>query len=242
MIFTNHGCLSCRREIADGSEYSLCENCLESIDLISGNICNICGEEILENNNFCDNCKLVKFNFDQSRSFAYYSDVSANIVKRFKYGSKKYYAEFIARLMAQNKDYFAPVDYLTFVPIGNKRRRERGFNQAEEIAVSLGNILNIPVVDILQKHGNERHQAGLSQKERRENLSGSISLRDNHDFVFKNKTIMIIDDVFTTGATLSECAKVIKSARSNKPNKVLCYTFAKTIFNSTNNSEKQQNN
>ena len=100
----------------------------------------------------------------------------------------------------------------------------------------------MPVVDILIKSGSERHQAGLTQKERQENLSGSIDLRKDINVDLKNKTIMIIDDVFTTGSTLSECASVIKSRMSSKPSKVLCYTFAKTIFNSTNNSQNQQNN
>ena len=103
LILINHGCLSCRREIVDGSDFSLCENCLENLDVISGNVCKVCGEKVLENNNFCDSCKMVKFNFDQSRSFAYYSDISANIIKRFKYGLKKYYAEYIAKLMSKNK-------------------------------------------------------------------------------------------------------------------------------------------
>ncbi len=242
LILTNHACLSCRREIADGSEFSMCENCLKSLDEISGNICKLCGERILEDNNYCDSCKNIKFNFDQSRSFVYYSDTAANIIKRFKYSSKKYYAKHIAMLMSKNKPYFEGVDLLTFVPIGSKRKKEMGFNQAEELAICLGEFLDIPVVDVLKKEGSERHQAGLSQTERQENLSGSIVFKDDIGKVLNNKTVMIIDDVFTTGSTLSECARVIKSARANKPRKVLCYTFAKTIFNSTNNSEIQQNN
>ena len=241
-IFTNHGCLSCRREIPDGSDFSLCEDCMNCLDEISGNMCKICGEEILENNILCDKCKNIKFNFDSSKSFAYYGDVASNIVKRFKYNSKKYYAEYIAKLMAKNKEYFDGVDYLTFVPIDDKRRKDRGFNQAEEIAICLGRFLDIPVMDILKKSGGKRHQAGLTQKERQENLAGTISLLENISENLRNKVVMIIDDVFTTGSTLSECARVIKSARSNKPGKVLCYTFAKTIFNSTNNSQNQQNN
>ena len=242
LIFVNHGCLACRREIADGSEFSLCENCMKNLDEISGNICSICGEKVLQDNKLCDNCKTLKYNFDQSRSFAYYSDIESKITKRFKYSSKKYYAEYIARLMAKNEEYFEGVEYLTFVPIGVKRRSERGFNQAEEIALCLGKIFNIPVVDIFKKIGSERHQAGLSQKERQDNLSGTIVLRDGLELEVKGKVIMIIDDVFTTGSTLSECAKVIKAGKANKPKKILCYTFAKTIFYSTNNSEKQQNN
>ena len=143
--------------------------------------------------------------------------------------------------MVTRKDCFENIDYITFVPIGSKRRKERGFNQAEELAFEIGKLTNIPVVDALDKIGNERHQAGLSQKERQENLSGSFKLRELANTI-KGKYILLIDDVFTTGATLSECAKVLKSDKKNKPNKVFCYTFAKTRLNSTNNGQFQQNN
>lgn len=241
LFFTNHACLSCRREIPDGTSFSLCKDCLENLEKIEGNVCKICGEKILEGNNYCDICKNMKFEFDQSRSYAIYSDVASNIVKRLKYGSKKYYADHIAEMMHENLDYFRGVDCLTFVPIGNKRRKERGFNQAEEIARSLSKLTNIPVVDILEKTGSERHQAGLTQKERRANLAGTLVLKDVTNNI-KGKVIMIIDDVFTTGSTLSECAKVIKKNRSNKPSKIWCYTFAKTAYYSTNNGQNQQNN
>ena len=170
-----------------------------------------------------------------------YSDVAMNVVKRFKYKSKKYYAKYIAEMMAENKKYFENVDYLTFVPIGAKRRKERGFNQAEEMAKHIGEILNIPVIDTLEKLGSERHQAGLTQKERRENLSGTITLKSCENLDLKDKAIMIIDDVFTTGSTLSECARVINLNKRNKPAKILCYTFAKTAYYSTNNGQNQQN-
>ena len=242
VVLVNHACIACRKEIPDGLEFSMCENCEKSLEIISGNLCEICGEEILEGNRLCDSCKNTKYEFDISRSYAKYLDIEANIVKRFKYSSKKYYAKYIAKLMATNKAYFDAVDYLTFVPIGRKRHRERGFNQAEEIALMLGEIMNIPVLDLLEKTGNEKHQAGLTQKERRENLSGTIRIKDETKALIKNTTIMIIDDVFTTGSTLSECAKVIKSVRAYKPKRVLCYTFAKTDYNSSNNGQNLQNN
>lgn len=242
LFLTNHACLCCRKEIPDGTEFSLCENCLNGMEKLKGNLCKTCGEKILEGNTYCDRCKLEKYNFSQSRSFAVYDDISSKIVKRFKYNGKKYYAENIAKLMAENGEYFENIDYLTFVPIGKERRRERGFNQAEEIAKVLSEIKSIPVVEFLEKTGSEKHQAGLSQKDRQKNLSGTIVLNEDNKNLLKGKNILIIDDVFTTGATLSECARVLKSQRANKPNEICCYTFAKTILNSTNNGQNQQNN
>lgn len=241
LFFTNHACLSCRKEIPDGTNFSLCKNCLESIEVLNENICETCGDKILENNKICDRCKTSKFSFDKSRSFSIYEDVSARLVKRFKYSGKKYYSEHLADLMLTRNECFENIDYITFVPIGTKRRKERGFNQAEELANQIGKKTNIPVIDTLEKLGSERHQAGLSQKERQENLSGTFKLKEGLSEI-KDKNVLLIDDVFTTGATLSECAKVLKSDKKNKPNKVLCYTFAKTKLNSTNNGHFQQNN
>ena len=83
--------------------------------------------------------------------------------------------------------------------------------------------------------------SGKGQKERQANLSGTIVLKEGMNGSLKDKVVMIIDDVFTTGSTLSECAKVIKCNKKNKPTKILCYTFAKTVYYSTNNGQNQQN-
>lgn len=233
LFLSNHACICCRREILDGTPFSLCENCLKNLEKIDGTVCTICGEEVLKNNMYCDRCKTQEYEFDASRSYAYYGEVASRIVKRFKYNGKKYYAEYIANLMIENDAYFENVDYITFVPIGKKRRKERGFNQAEEIAKIISKKLDIPLIDTLEKCGSERHQAGLSQTDRMKNLSGTFMLKEGVAGIIKNKNVLIIDDVFTTGATLSECAKSLITSKRNKPSAVFCYTFAKTKFNFT---------
>ena len=242
LFFKNHSCLCCRKEIPDGTDFSMCKNCLEELDVIAGNLCVVCGDKILEDNKICDRCDKIDYLFNKSRSFAVYDGVASKIVKRFKYSKKKYYAEYLAKLMLQNDAVFKDVAVITFVPIGKKRRSERGFNQAEELARKIGEIKNIPVVETLEKLGNERHQAGLSQKDRQKNLSGTFKLVEDSAKLIKDKNVLLIDDVFTTGATLSECSKVLKSDKKNKPSSVCCYTFAKTRLNSTNNGQFQQNN
>ena len=233
LILKNHACLACRREIPDGTKFSLCKNCLDNLEEIKGKMCEKCGEELQGDNKFCDTCKSVEYNFDKSRSFAKYEEVASKIVKRFKYNGKLYYGEYIAQLMSTKDECFENIDMIVFVPIGDKRKRERGFNQAEVIAENLSKIKNLPFCDCLEKVGNEKHQAGLSKNERQKNLSGTIKLKDEAKKEIKGKNVLIIDDVFTTGATLSECAKILKTA---KPKSVFCYTFAKTVLNSTNYS------
>lgn len=242
LFLKNHACLACRKEIPDGTSYGLCEKCLNELEIIKDDICGVCGDNILRGNTICDRCKNLEYSFDKNRSFAVYEDVASKMVKRFKYGGKKYYAKYLAKLMSINKDCFENIDLITFVPIGKKRRIERGFNQAEELAIEIGKLTTIEVVDTLEKLGNEKHQAGLSQKDRQMNLSGTFKLKDGVESIIKGKNILLIDDVFTTGATLNECSKVLKGNKKNKPNKVSCYTFAKTRLYSTNNGQIQQNN
>lgn len=233
LFLANHACISCRREVLDGAKFSLCGTCLKELDVIDGRTCLKCGDKLNADVLLCDRCNGTEFHFDKNYSLVRYDDISGRIIKRFKYSSRKYYAKYIAELMTQNTKIFESIDYLTFVPIGEKRRRERGFNQAEEIAREISKLTGKEVVEILRKVGNEKHQAGLSQKERMENLKDSFVLVDESIELLKGKTILIIDDVFTTGATLSECAKVIKSIKKSKPKAVISYTFAKTeLFSS----------
>ena len=126
---------------------------------------------------------------------------------------------------------FENIDVITFVPMGKKGLRERGFNQAEEIANEISKIMNIPVFGLLRKTREHKHQAGLNQKDRLENLKGTFEIISDYKSKIKGERILIIDDVFTTGATLSECAKTIKEA---KPKSVSALTFAKTKLISIN--------
>ena len=130
--------------------------------------------------------------------------------------------------MCKNVDYFKDVDIVTFVPISKSRLKERGFNQAQDLAKHIGKIISKPVVSIFNKIDSGKHQAELAQADRLKNLIGSITLADVNENL-KGKVVLIVDDVFTTGATLDECSKVLLKL---KPKMIKTATFAKTKFNS----------
>ena len=230
-ITKEHSCISCSREILDGTEFQICEDCFKNLNLISDFVCDKCGEVLVENSMCCEQCKSFNYSFDKNKSICHYTDVPAKIVKSLKYGGRKYYAKHIAELMTVDKSFFEEFDLITFVPMGKKRLRARGFNQAEEIAKEISKLVNIPFESLLIKIVENKNQAKLSQKERLENLKGTFEIDLEKEDKIKGKKILIVDDVFTTGATLSECAKVLKS---QKPKKVCSITFAKTRFNSIN--------
>lgn len=231
LISTEHSCISCGREILDGTKYQLCKKCEDKIDKIDGNTCFKCGEKLYGENLLCDYCKNFDYKFDENKSICYYAEVSASIIKSLKYGGKKYFAKHIAEFMCEDKDYFGGVDYITFVPMSKKNKRARGFNQAEEIAVEISKLMNIPVIKFIDKVKEHKHQAGLNQKQRLENLKGTFEIFEENSKEIKGKVVLIVDDVFTTGATLSECSKILKT---KKPAKVKTITFAKTKLNSIN--------
>ena len=228
MLFTNHSCNSCGREIADGSAFQMCESCRSKVERLDEYLCAKCGDKLHFGMMMCEHCKDFDYAFQENRSFAYYENSIANVAKGLKFGHKKYMAKDIAEMMLTLGGYFDDVDVIAFVPISAERKRERGFNQAEAIAEELGKLLQKEVVDVLEKISNGKHQAELSRQERMENLIGSFAVKEEFKDKVKGKVVLIVDDVFTTGATLNECSKTIQKL---KPKSVKTVTFAKTKFN-----------
>ncbi len=231
MFMTNHACISCGVEIPDGSRFSLCHDCQNKISIIDGYHCRFCGDRVFGPNMVCDSCKRKVYEFANNRSCFFYDEVSSKIVKNLKYNSRKYIAPYMAELMLARSEYFKDVDIITFVPINKSRLRERGFNQSQLLAEYIGNKLGIETLNLLIKKEGGKHQAGLDMKQRLSNPFGTYEFDEENISKVKGKKVLIIDDVFTTGSTLSECARMIKKL---KPYSVRTVTFAKTDFNSSN--------
>lgn len=227
LFMTNHKCISCGKERPDSNKFGLCDECLKNFMIISGTLCEKCGEMIASENRFCDRCKVTDFGFDKNISFVVYNDVSSKIIKRLKYGKNIFLAGEIANMILPlaSEIEIENVDFVSFVPLGKDRFAERGFNQAKIIAEKFAKLVGKQVISTLDRCENETHQAGLSAKDRMKNISGSFALKSNTKELVSSKTILVIDDVFTTGATLSECAKMLKKAGAKS---VLTLTFAKT--------------
>ena len=135
-------------------------------------------------------------------------------------------------MMQMVSDKIADVDAIMFVPSTKKRIKERGFNQAEELAKIACERFDKKLIKALIKTKDTIHQAGGSQEDRMKNLRDSFVVDETFADEICNKKILIIDDVFTTGSTLNECSKALKKF---KPKKIMTMTFAKTKFNITAN-------
>jgi ComF family protein len=138
----------------------------------------------------------------------FHDPVLKKIIHQFKYNGISAAGEELAELMVP----LVPegIEIITFVPVSRRRFNERGYNQAEILARSLGRLIDRPVVKALNKVKNTERQVGLKRKERLENLRGVFVASDEGKI--RGKRVLLIDDVLTTGATLDGCSSVLRDA------------------------------
>lgn len=186
--------------------------------------CTFC-QKILSKNetDFCHDCRNSMENFKKSKrnipfvahytALWYYKDTVRESIHRYKFGRRRTYAQVYARLMAMqlSGSIAKDMDIICWVPIHWCRRHKRGYDQSELLARWISKELSIPVLSALKKIRNTPAQStieGIAQ--RKANVTGAYRMRNHIDVT--NKRILLIDDVVTTGATVSECARILLTA------------------------------
>jgi ComF family protein len=163
--------------------------------------------------------------FDRCLSPFFYADLVRDSFHRYKFDGYRWYAPAYGRWMSDClRDYLnEPVDLVTWAPLSRRRRHQRGYDQARllahEVAVSLG----MEETQLLEKAVDTPAQSGLEgAAKRRANVLGVYALKPGADPA--GKRILLVDDIVTTGSTLSECARVLKTAGAER---VVCVTLAR---------------
>ncbi len=195
----------------------LCDACLETVERLE-NPCTGCGKPAGE----CD-CGRNKFKLNITAPLAYTGSV-VTAIHRFKFGGEKNLHRYFADYMAESvRARFGEVafDLVTCVPQTARRKRQRGYNQSALLAKSCAKLLGLPCKEALLKTRNTKDQHKLKAKERAENLKGAFSVNDMS--VIDGKTVLLCDDIKTTGATLNECRKTLIEAGAKE---VYCVTAA----------------
>ena len=210
---SNITCFLCGDEVNE-SKFVLCNSCEKEISF-PNKICLKCGTPLHSLANYCLTCKNNKRYFSFARSSLIYDGKVAAAIKKFKYENKKYMAKYFANFMAQTfnsfKNEIEKVDYLIPVPLFYDKEKERGYNQSKLLADELSKIIEIPVINKnLIRIKDTKTQTKLSYKERQENLNLAFKVSNWREI--KNKVILLIDDVLTTGSTLNHCAEVLVKA------------------------------
>lgn len=204
-------CLLCGKILSE--ENGLCEECFTKINFISQPYCLRCGLPLAsgKNTKTCPVCVGDNKNpFRMQRSMVSYDEASRPLLVNFKFHDRTEYAPFLARwLYTAGKDIWQEgADVLVPVPLHRARLRQRKYNQAALLCKELNKLTDIPVdYTSLGRHKNTIPQVECSGIKRKNNVKKAFSLKQEN--VFKNKRVVLIDDVLTTGATLRECAYVI---------------------------------
>lgn len=169
-----------------------------------GNLCSECVSKI----KLCNHSYMIKHDniMFKCYSTAYYAGSVKELIIRLKYKSDFNCGEILSRYMIRKiVEENIPCDILTYVPMRKKDFKKRGYNQSECLAKNIGEELNIPILTTLKKIENTKDQIGLNGKERWKNIKDSFKAINKEKL--KNKKIIIVDDVVTTGATAFYCAQ-----------------------------------
>lgn len=208
-------CDLCGEELRADLRYRLCAECMDKLPMIDRG-CLICGAPINGESDYCDRCKTGEAAYTVNRSPLEYAGEARNMIYSLKFGNKRYLAHTLAALMADKYlDCGMHGEIIVFVPMTEAEEKARGFNQSELLATDISDRLNIPMLPALKKVRTTDQQKKLGKKEREENLKGAFVC------VFpqvEGRKILLIDDVFTTGATANECSKALIKAGAREVN------------------------
>ena len=207
-------CPICNQIVVPKGEWYHLE-CIVKLEFLTEPFCKKCGAPInSEEQEYCTPCILEHRGWDFGRSIFYYK----GIVKRALYqvkqeGTKEIIYFFTLQMKKTQKDYISIIapDCLVPVPLHPSKFRKRGFNQAELLAREFGKELNVPVRLLLEKNKKTEDQKNLNRLERKKNIKNVFCVNVAEIKKGIPKSILLIDDVSTTGSTLTECAKVLKA-------------------------------
>lgn len=205
-------CPICDEVAAEG--FPICPHCRKSIRAVREPVCKKCGKPIGGfREEFCGDCVRKSHGFTQGKAVWVYEKKVKESIYRFKYQNRRDYGRAYAKEMAERYGGWIKnnrIQAILPIPLYHRKKKQRGFNQAEVVAAELGEILGIPVErDLLVRVRNTRPQKELSESERKNNLKKSFKTVKS---VVQLKHILIVDDIYTTGSTMDAASSVLKEA------------------------------
>ena len=205
LFFPKH-CAVCDCVIS--GEAGVCSSCEKKVRLLYGDTCMSCGKKVKDGVVYCYDCKRKTHVFLQNIATFVYADVRESLY-RFKYGGRAEYAEYYAKMtygLHAKKITSWNADAIIPIPLHKTRYRKRGYNQAEEFAKKLSELTGIPLKkNVLKRVKNTKPLKVLDVSQRQNNLKKAFLFVQND---VKLNTIILVDDIYTTGTTLDAAAKV----------------------------------
>ncbi len=226
-------CVACDRYLQAFSKETLCRQCLAEVTRMRPPCCPLCGIEIESADDvphLCGACLKKPPPYTAARSLFHYQGPVRTIVSRLKYAGDLSVKRAIKALVGDHiATFFADCDLIVPVPLHRKKLRQRGFNQSMLIAeICFENHKKRIKPTLLRRNVATVPQVSLDAKRRRKSLKNVFSLADGVDV--QGLSVGLVDDVFTTGTTVAECARVF---RKNGAARVLVFTLARTVEQKT---------
>ena len=195
-------------------EYPVCDDCRKKIIYVTEPVCKKCGKPISnERGEFCHDCRRHSHAFIQGKGLWVYKGAVKTSIYRLKYGNRREYGiAYGQALVEQYGDWIQRngIQAIIPIPLHKKRKRQRGYNQAEIIAREIGRQMDIPVfTKLLIRCVHTRPQKELNDKERKNNLKKAFKMTENN---VQLRQILLVDDIYTTGSTIDGAAGALLEA------------------------------
>lgn len=208
-------CLGCGERIVD-TTLPWCADCEETLSPVGTNICVVCGcPDPVVRKDGCRQCPVGGIHFDSARGAFHFQGVAREVVERLKYRGHTEHVPAMAKPMIELIIPHTQSDRSVFlipVPLYSARRRERGFNQSEELCKQLSEWLGIPhLPDAVRRSRATPSQTRLSRRKRRLNMKDAFQLSKSAHLL-EGSIAILIDDVYTTGSTLNAVSKILRES------------------------------
>ena len=208
-------CIACKVMLpVNMGNFYMCERCEPLFARVELPICEKCGKNLITQDENCASCFGKNFYFESNVSTFMYDDLMKDLLHDMKFRNKKRIATGLGLLWAKHIECPDEDFLLTWLPMHPKKQKERGFNQAEVMAKQIAKGLGVPCRNIIRRVVDTPAQAGLHPKLRHENVKGAFEV--NSGYSVHGTNIVIIDDIFTTGASINECARVLIEGGAKK--------------------------
>ena len=212
-------CVVCDKVLSKlEKEVGICKKCSKSVKLIGSDYCMKCGVSMRDKSKvYCINCKDGAHVFDQSKAVFRYTGDMKNSMYRFKYANRRNYARCYAKFAVKQYGQWMRaknIEAIIPVPMYEKKKRKRGYNQAELIARRIAELTGTRYEELLTRDVETVYQHYLGLEERKKHSKNYYSIIDKESV--RNKKILLVDDIMTSGTTLSSCSEVLMDADAQR--------------------------
>ena len=221
-------CILCGDELNGDAINNVCAHCHKHAPFISGHTCVRCDMPLNADDysNVCFNCKQHDYHFTAMRAVFAYKGGVRSCVYRLKYKHQAFLAEYLSKFMVNKYATFDwKIDAVIAIPLHPKRLKSRGYNQSMLLAQPFCEQLHLPLLDVMTRVKDTPSQTRFGSRDRTKNMKDCFDITDKS--AIKDKTILLIDDVYTTGTTIEEAARLLLSAGAKE---VYALTLAHAVI------------